>query len=103
MKTKYKDIDEIVCEAVCQHALDYPNIFKLNIPIHREGRIEYVLGEDIKKKLTKEQSDKFDEYFGVQTCLRTKEGKSGLYLWDVDSCLARIFTGKLEGSQLNWD
>lgn len=83
--------------------IHYSNIQKLKIPIYKESKIEYVLGEDLREVLSEQQMIKFNEYFGIQTCLLTKDGKTGLYLHDTEDVLERIFNGKKIGTQLYWD
>jgi len=41
---------------------------------------------------------KFNDFFGVQTCLM-----EGPYPWDVDNVLERIMSGRKVGTQLIWD
>ena len=83
--------------------LEYPYINKLKIPIHIEDGIPHILTEDIEKVLDKKQFNLFCKHFGIQTGLRRKDGKFGLYCWDCESVLVRIFEGELTGTQLFWD
>lgn len=81
----------------------YPFIDKLGIPVYLEGNCPYVLSEDIRKVLNKEQMKIYSNLFGAQTGICTKDGKCGSYPSDVNSCLERVLTGKRTGSQLLWD
>lgn len=81
---------------------DYPQITKLKIPIRENGGTPYIFGNDLDKVLTAVQRKQFNAFFGIQTCM-VVDGKTGLYPWDVEAVLARMFTGKLQGTQLFWD
>lgn len=83
--------------------LQYYWLNKLEIPVYNESGINHVLWSDIEKILTDKQKELFDKYFGVQTCLLTKDGKSGMYLSDVEAVLVRIFENKLTSTQKYWD
>lgn len=79
----------------------YPIISQLGIPVHTNS-IEHILPKELKKYLTKPQQKLFDEYFGAQTC-PVVDGECGLYPWDVEAVLHRIFKKELIGTQLFWD
>ena len=79
----------------------YPIIAQLGIPVHTNC-IEHILSKELKKYLTKPQYKLFNEYFGAQTC-PIVDGKQGLYPWDVEAVLHRIFKKELIGSQKYWD
>jgi len=76
----------------------YPRIYELGLEVELEP-IAHVpskmLGLALKKaKIAK----KFSELFGIQT-----RYIAGPYPWDVEAVLERIASGKLTGSQLDWD
>lgn len=81
----------------------YEYLTKFKIPIHTESNISHILWEDIAKKLNEREQELFRAYFGVQTMLRRQDGRSGMYLRDVECVLIRIFENKLSGNQLYWD
>lgn len=78
----------------------YPYIKKLGLTICTDcpDSIPGIKFEDLKNKLTKAQIELFDKYFGFQTF-----GSNGLYIYDVNSVLERMFSGKLTGTQLFFD
>lgn len=80
----------------------YPQINRLGLKIYNEP-ISHILSEDLTKAMSRVDRKKFSEYFGIQTCLLRDDGKSGLYLWDVEAILEKMYSGKLTGTQLNWD
>lgn len=82
----------------------YPRISELKIKIYNEP-VDHVIGEDIDAALLRVNlsTKQFDDYFGVQTCLLRDDGKRGLYSWDVESVLERMLSGKLTGTQKDWD
>lgn len=82
--------------------LQYPHITGLGIKIHAEP-YPHVLGKDLKKVLSKKDAARFHKFFGIQTCLVREDGQTGLYPWDVESVLVRMFEGKLTGTQLHLD
>lgn len=85
-----------------ENAQNYPLITKLNIPIYYEGKIPYVLGEDIKKVLNKKQLKKFNDNHGVNTGILTKDGKFGCYLIDCEKTL-KIVLENYKPSVWEWD
>lgn len=80
----------------------YPQIHKLGLKIYNEP-ISHVLSEDLDKVLSKNDRKKFSDYFGVQTCLLLDNGAQGLYVWDVEAVLERMFSARRTGTQLIWD
>ena len=44
------------------------------------------------------KAEQFNRLFGVQTC-----PVGGMYAWDVEAVLERMTSGKLTGTQLDWD
>lgn len=84
----------------------YPNLRRLGIEIIQSRGA--VLAEDVYSALDRAYGkdsgarEKFDEWFGVQTCPHLKEG-AALYAWDVEAVLERMASGKLIGTQLFWD
>lgn len=78
----------------------YPRIKQLGLTIVTDcdKSIPGIKGEDLKNKLTKKQLELFNKYFGVQTV-----GMNGIYVYDCEAVLERIFSGKLQGTQKNWD
>lgn len=87
-----------------QLSKDYPNIAKLGIPMYLEP-CGYIKAADLDKVLDKKQRKTFNKFFGAQTCLLLNGDERGLYLWDCEAVLVRMFTGKLTGTQhpLLWD
>lgn len=81
---------------------NYPQLTALNIPISytpAPSNLAYIDRKVLKKALTKLKiTRQFKKYFGIQTAL-----KDGLYAWDVEAVLERIYNNKLIGSQLDWD
>ena len=80
----------------------YPHINRLGLKIYNEP-ISHILPDDLDKVMSKADRKKFSEYFGIQTMLLRDDMRAGLYLWDVEAVLERMYSGKLTGSQLNWD
>jgi hypothetical protein len=84
----------------------YPRIDKLGVTVINNERYDAVecdeLDEALKKKGDKYLA-KFGELYGVQAAPVLESGKLGLYAWDVEAVLLRMETGKLTGSQLDWD
>lgn len=78
----------------------YPRIKQLGLTIVTDysNAIPGIKGEDLKAKLTPAQLEQFNEFFGAQTC-----GMNGMYVYDVEAVLERMFGGKLTGSQKHWD
>lgn len=78
----------------------YPYIKKLGLTIITRcpNSIPGIDGRELHRKLTKEQSKLFFEYFGCQTM-----GENGMYIYNVEAVLERIFSGKLTGTQFFWD
>jgi hypothetical protein len=81
----------------------YKYLDKLGIKIYNEF-YPYIKPEDLEKALTKEQLNLFNTYFGSQTCLARKDGGIGVYPYDAESVLVRIFEkGRLTGTQKYFD
>jgi hypothetical protein len=76
----------------------YPHISNLGIPVYFEP-INHVLSDDIHRVLGKKNGKIFSKFFGAQTCLRRDDGKTGLYIWDVEAVLVRMVEKKLTGTQ----
>jgi hypothetical protein len=78
----------------------YPYIKQLGLTIVTKcpHSIPGINGKELAKKLGKEKMKVFSELFGCQTC-----GGNGMYVYDVEAVLCRMFTGKKTGSQLLWD
>jgi hypothetical protein len=82
----------------------YPRIKEFGLKIHKDKGIPYINNKELAVVLKKNKIQKlFSEYFGVQSCLLLDNGEHGLYVYDVNSVLERIATGKLISTQLNWD
>lgn len=77
----------------------FPRIAELGIAVHDHsaGGFSYVARDDLAAALGDRWED-FCEHFGTQTC-----PIGGLFAWDVEAVLERMVTGKLTGSQLDWD
>jgi len=80
---------------------DYPYLNKLGIKIYYEP-VQYIKPKDLNSKLNKKQIEVFNELFGAATCPLIGNDPC-LYPWDVEDCLARLFSGKIQGTQLFWD
>lgn len=80
----------------------YPRIEQLGIPVEKypgSQNFEYVPFKELERVLKKHGlAEKFHTMFGIQTVCDL-----GPYPWDVEAVLERIFSGKLIGSQLDWD
>lgn len=76
---------------------DYPYVKKLGLTIVTKypNSIPGINGEELAKKLGKKKTKVFSKLFGCQTC-----GENGMYVYDVEAVLCRMFTGKLIGTQL---
>ena len=81
----------------------YPRILQLKVPVHVESDVHHILSSDLDAVLDKKQRRVFSHLFGVQTQLLRDDGVPGMYLWDVEAVLERMFSGRLIGSQLLWD
>ena len=76
----------------------YPRIKQFGIsPIEAHG-MEVVPPAELKRVLNKKQQKQFDELFGAQTYI-----VEGFYAWDVEAVLERMKSGRLTGTQLDWD
>lgn len=76
--------------------MNYPLLTKLGVKIEKEP-VAHIKRAELIAKLAKHKIDleKFDEYFGVQTCFI-----DGPYPWDVEAVLERMINKKLTGTQL---
>ena len=83
-----------------ENKMEYPWITKLGLTIITSDRhsIPGIDEKELAEKLGKENSKIFDEFFGCQSC-----GGNGMYVYDVEAVLHRMFTGKLTGTQLFLD
>ena len=75
---------------------EFPRIKKLGVEVHPKP-VAHVKYEELKKVLG-ERMGEFSKLFGVQTCLM-----EGPYAWDVEAVLERMATGRVTGSQRDWD
>ena len=79
----------------------YPRCSEYKLPINYTNSAHTVSLAEM-KKLYKRKGPKFTKrfakLFGVQTC-----NEYGLYAWDVEAVLERMESGKLTGTQLDWD
>ena len=82
---------------------NYPRLKELGVPIHEEQGVKHILGEDLNKVLSKKRRKQFSNLFGAQTCLLRKDNKVGIYPYDAEAVLERMFSGKLTKTQLYWD
>lgn len=78
--------------------IKYPRIAELGLTV-LHNPCTHVLWKDLRKALLKRGWLRaFNKMFGIQT-----QYIKGPFPWDVEAVLERLFTGKLTGSQLNWD
>lgn len=77
--------------------IEYPRIHDLGLTIITKcpDSIPGINFRELAKKLGKEKAKVFCELFGCQTF-----GGNGLYVYDVEAVLERMFSGKLTGTQL---
>lgn len=79
----------------------YPRIKQLGLTIVTDcpNSIPGIKWEELKEKLG-DKFEQFSEFYGAQT-----QGMNGPYVYDIESCLERLFSGKLEGTQhpFSWD
>lgn len=76
----------------------YPCISRLDVEIQMLP-VQHIRREELRGALDREGiADKFDEFYGVQTCY-----VDGPFPWDVEAVLTRIWHGRLEGTQRYWD
>jgi len=93
-----KRVPKAVLEAIALK-IRYPRILELGLEVKTDHALDYVKWYDLKKALRKHKiTKKFGEYFGIQTCF-----EHGPYAHDVEAVLERIFSGKLIGTQKDWD
>ena len=81
---------------------EFPNIYRLQIPIYYEGNCAYVLGSDVRKGLDKKQRKQYSKFLGINTGILTKEGKFGIYPHDSELALKQLFQG-YKPSIEEWD
>lgn len=80
--------------------IEYPRIKQLGLTIitKNPNAIPGISGKELAAKLGKKKTKIFSDLFGAQTC-----GENGMYVYDVEAVLERMFSGKLSGTQLYWD
>lgn len=97
-KNSLKNLDDFVDK----HQSIYdrcPRIKQLGLTIVTKSPcIPGIDGKELAKKLGKRKSKIFSNLFGVQTV-----GENGMYYYDVEAVLERMFSGSLKGTQLYWD
>lgn len=78
---------------------NYPRIAELGMTIIKSP-ISHITWTDLDEKIHDAGLDreKFGDYFGIQTCYI-----KGPYPWDVEAVLERMMSGKLTGTQKDWD
>lgn len=76
----------------------YPRLKKLGVSIHDVEGYPVVSWASLDAKLSKKERRRFGKLFGIQTCVA-----DGCFAYDAEAVLERMATGKLTGSQLNWD
>jgi hypothetical protein len=79
----------------------YPRLTQLGIPIREDNDGPPGINGiqlDLALKQAGLSIETFSKLFGCQTC-----GSNGMYPHDVESVLERMMSGKLTGTQLNWD
>lgn len=78
----------------------YKRIEELGIHVYEHpSGIHYVDYRDLKRELKKRKlMEPFAKFFGIQTQL-----VEGPYAHDVEAALERCLSGRLTGSQLDWD
>jgi hypothetical protein len=80
---------------------EFPRLTELGIPIHNTNPgFPGVNNEELDNALKNANLSvaQFSKLFGCQTF-----GNNGLYPWDVEAVLERMMSGRLIGTQLNWD
>lgn len=75
---------------------DYPRIKELGITVY-EKPVPHVNSAELAQALG-DKKEQFHDLFGIQTC-----SVDGPYPWDVEAVLERMKTGKLTGTQKDWD
>ena len=80
--------------------MKYPRIEQLGLTIITKNpqSIPGIDGKELARKLGKKKTKIFSDLFGAQTC-----GENGMYVYDVEAVLERMYSGKLTGTQLFWD
>jgi hypothetical protein len=77
----------------------YPRIQELGIKIYYDKDLAYIKWVELRKVLRKNKiTSPFHAFFGIQTCYL-----DGPYAHDVEAVFERIKSGKLLGSQQDWD
>ncbi len=77
--------------------VEYPRLEELKVEVHQDP-LQYVKREDLKEALGKRKFKQLMRMIGVCTC-----PINGLYPSDVESALERMESGRLTGTQLDWD
>ena len=82
---------------------EYPNLAKLGIKVYKKP-VSHIRILELEKALKKHNlsKEKFNEYFGVQTCPVVPLWRA-IYPWDAEAVLERMINNKLTGTQLFWD
>lgn len=86
----------------------YNRLDEIGVEVHDEQSFCWVDPERVKSACKSRglNHEKFCELFGVQTCPIIQSGDGylhALYAWDAEAVLERMISGKLTGSQLDWD
>lgn len=76
----------------------YPRLKKLGVPIHDVEGYLVVSWVSLDAALSDKDRQCFGELFGVQTCV-----EAGCFAYDAEAVLERMASGKLVGTQLDWD
>lgn len=79
---------------------EYPRIAELGLTIVTKfpDSIPGIDAKELSEKLGKKKTKIFSNLFGCQTI-----GENGMYVYDVEAVLERMASGKLIGTQENWD
>ncbi len=77
--------------------VNYPEISKLGVTVYYSP-VAHIKSKELMGRLTKIQREAFSGYFGTQTCPLV-DGVAGLYPWDVEAVLVRMFKNELTGTQ----
>lgn len=78
---------------------EYPCLNQIGCTVNHEP-VDHVPWTELDDKLGLAGLDRerFGDLFGVQTC-----HAGGAYAWDVEAVLERMMSGKMTGSQRDWD
>ena len=81
---------------------EYPRLEELGIEIVETDKDSYPGVNWVQLQLALANAglsiEEFGELYGVQTA-----GPNGMYPWDVEAVLERMISGKLTGTQRDWD